>query len=206
MAEIALPYYLSLPAAPPPWPGVVVIHEGNGMSQQLLRVCERFAAEGYATIAPDLFFRTGGPAAADFSVLMGAMKDDVTAADIESAAATLQDLGATKLGITGFCMGGQWSWNMATRSTTFSAAAGFYGARISAVLQQPNCPTLLFFGDSDEYVPMTEVDKVRAFHPDTFVYEGAGHGFMRDGSDDFREAAATDAWKRTLDLFAAELR
>src|SRR5437764_750550 len=61
MVEIELPYYLSLPAAPPPWPGVVVIHEGNGMSQQLLRVCERLAAEGYATIAPDLFFRTGGP-------------------------------------------------------------------------------------------------------------------------------------------------
>ena len=206
MTEIALPYYLSLPAAPPPWPGVVVIHEGNGMSQQLLRVCERLAAEGYATIAPDLFFRTGGPAAADFSVLMGAMKDDVTAADIESAAATLKSLGATKLGITGFCMGGQWSWNMATRSTTFSAAAGFYGARISSVLTEPNCPTLLFFGDTDEWVPMSEIEKVQAFHADTFVYEGAGHGFMRDGSDDFDEAAATDAWKRTLDLFGANLR
>jgi carboxymethylenebutenolidase len=206
MAEIALPYYLSLPATAPPWPGVVVIHEGNGMSQQLLRVCERFAAEGYATIAPDLFFRTGGPAAADFSVLMGAMKDDVTAADIESAAATLRALGATKLGITGFCMGGQWTWNMVTRSTTFSAGAGFYGARISSVPNEPNCPTLLFFGDSDEYVPMSEIEKVQAIHADTFVYEGAGHGFMRDGSDDYRETAATDAWKRTLDLFAAELR
>lgn len=206
MAEIALPYYLSLPAAPPPWPGVVVIHEGNGMSQQLLRVCERLAAEGYATIAPDLFFRAGGPAAADFSVLMGAMKDDVTAADIESAAATLRSQGATKLGITGFCMGGQWSWNMATRSTTFSAAAGFYGARISSVLTEPHCPTLLFFGDSDEYVPMSEIAKVRAFHPETFVYEGAGHGFMRDGSDDYDEAAAGDAWKRALDLFSSELR
>jgi carboxymethylenebutenolidase len=206
MAEIALPYYLSLPAAPPPWPGVVVIHEGNGMSQQLLRVCERLAAEGYATIAPDLFFRTGGPAAADFSVLMGAMKDDVTAADIESAAATLRSLGATKLGITGFCMGGQWSWNMATRSATFSAAAGFYGARISSVLTEPNCPTLLFFGDSDEWVPMSEIEKVQAFHSDTFVYEGAGHGFMRDGTDDYREVAAADAWKRTLELFAAHLR
>src|SRR5437660_12247124 len=168
MVEIALPYYLSLPAAPPPWPGVVVIHEGNGMSQQLLRVCERLAAEGYATIAPDLFFRTGGPAAADFSVLMGAMKDDVTAADIESAAATLKSLGATKLGITGFCMGGQWSWNMATRSATFSAAAGFYGAQISTVQKKPNCPTLLFFGDSDPYVPMSEIEKVQAFHADSF--------------------------------------
>jgi carboxymethylenebutenolidase len=206
MAEIALPYYLSLPAAPPPWAGVVVIHEGNGMSQQLLRVCERLAAEGYATIAPDLFFRTGGPAASDFTTQMGAMSEDVTAADIESAAATLKSLGATKLGITGFCMGGQWSWNMATRSTTFSAAAGFYGARISSVLTEPNCPTLLFFGDNDPYVPMSEIEKVQAFHTDTFVYEGAGHGFMRDGSEDFDEAAATDAWKRTLDLFGANLR
>jgi carboxymethylenebutenolidase len=206
MAEIALPYYLSLPAAPPPWPGVVVIHEGNGMSQQLLRVCERLAAEGYATIAPDLFFRSGGPAASDFATQMGAMTEDGTAADIESAAATLKSLGATKLGITGFCMGGQWSWNMATRSTTFSAAAGFYGARISSVLTEPNCPTLLFFGDTDEWVPMSEIEKVQAFHADTFVYEGAGHGFMRDGTDDYRETAAADAWKRTLDLFGANLR
>ena len=205
MADIALPYYLSLPATPAPWPGVVVIHEGNGMSPQVLRVCERFAAEGYATIAPDLFFRTGGPGAADFATMMGAMSDEVTTGDIESAATTLKELGATKLGITGFCMGGQWSWNMATRSTTFSAAAGFYGARISSVLTKPHCPTLLFFGDNDEWVPMTEIEKVQAFHPDTFVYEGAGHGFMRDGSDDYREEAAADAWKRTLALFAEHL-
>jgi carboxymethylenebutenolidase len=206
MVDIALPYYLSLPAGPAPWPGVVVIHEGNGMSPQVLRVCERLATEGYATIAPDLFFRTGGPAAADFATQMGAMSDEITGGDIESAAATLKSLGATKLGITGFCMGGQWSWNMATRSTTFSAAAGFYGARISSVLTKPNCQTLLFFGDNDPYVPMSEIEKVQAFHDDTFVYEGAGHGFMRDGSEDYREHAAADAWKRTLDLFAANLR
>lgn len=202
MSEISLPYFLALPTTPAPWPGVVVIHEGNGMSPQLLRVCERLAGEGYAVIAPELFHRAGGPEAADFMTLIGSVQH----ADIESAAATLRSLGATKLGITGFCMGGQLSWEMAVRTTTFSAAGGFYGARVSTVLQQPNCPTLLFYGNEDPWVPMTEIEQVQAFHPDTFVYEGAGHGFMRDGSDDFREDASADAWSRLLRLFADNLR
>ena len=45
MGDIAVPFFMSTPAAPPPWPGVVVVMEGNGISQQLLRVCERLAAE-----------------------------------------------------------------------------------------------------------------------------------------------------------------
>jgi carboxymethylenebutenolidase len=206
MADIALPYFLSLPAAPGPWPGVVVIHEGNGMSQQLLRVCQRLAAEGYAAIAPDLFFRVGGAGGADIPTMMGAVDDVQTPADIEQAADVLRAAGADKVGITGFCMGGQYTWHMAVTSSTFSAAAGFYGARISTLLREPTCPTLLFFGDDDEWVPMTEIEKVRAFHADTFVYEGAQHGFMRDGSENYDEAAATDAWGKVLDHFARHLR
>jgi carboxymethylenebutenolidase len=202
MADIALPYFLSLPAAPGPWPGVVVIHEGNGMSPQLLRVCQRLAAEGYAAIAPDLFFRVGGTGGADLTTMMGAVEDR----DIEEAARILRSAGAGKLGITGFCMGGQYSWHMAVTSTTFAAAAGFYGARISTELSEPKCPTLLFFGDDDEWVPMTEIEKVRAFHPDTTVYEGAQHGFMRDGSENFHESAAADAWSRVLAHFGQHLR
>ena len=205
MADIALPYFVSLPAAEPPWPGVVVIQEGTGMTAQLLRVCERLAAEGYASIAPDLFFRTGGPAGADLRTMMGGLNTEQTGADIEHAAATLRSLGATKLGITGFCNGGYWSWHMATTSTTFSAAAGFYGSGIERELAEPNCPTTLFFGTDDEWIPMATIDQIGTTHPDTVVYEGAQHGFMRDGSENFHETAAADAWQRTLTLFAAHL-
>jgi carboxymethylenebutenolidase len=205
-SEIALPYYLSLPAAPGPWPGVVVIHEGDGMSPQLLRVCERLAGEGYAAIAPDLFFRVGGPGGADIATMMGSVDDVQTPKDIEAAVDILQAAGATKVGITGFCMGGQYSWHMAVTSTRFAAAAGFYGARVSSLLREPNCPTLLFYGTNDEWVPMTEIEKVKAFHADTFVYEGAEHGFMRDGSENFHETAATDAWAKVLTHFAEHLR
>ena len=58
--RISLPYFVALPEEPGPWPGVVVIHEGGGISPQLLRVCQRLAAEGYGAIAPDFFFRSGG--------------------------------------------------------------------------------------------------------------------------------------------------
>jgi carboxymethylenebutenolidase len=203
--DIALPYYLSLPAAPAPWPGVVVIHEGGGMSQQLLRVCERLAGEGYAAIAPDLFFRVGGPAGADIATLVSGLDDVQTPRDIETAADILRAAGATKIGITGFCVGGQYTWHMAVTSTTFDAAAGFYGAQVSSLLQAPTCPTLLFYGTNDQWVPMSEIDQVRAFHPDTFVYEGAGHGFMRDGSETYDEAAATDAWAKVLAHFGEHL-
>jgi carboxymethylenebutenolidase len=185
---------------------VVVIHEGGGISQQLLRVCQRLAAAGYAAIAPYVFFGVGGAGGADVATLMGSVDDVQTPADIEEASRILRAAGADRVGITGFCMGGQYTWHMAVTSRTFAAAAGFYGARISSELTEPNCPTLLFFGDTDEWVPMSEIEKVKAFHPGTFVYEGAEHGFMRDGSENFHEAAATDAWSRMLAHFDEHLR
>jgi carboxymethylenebutenolidase len=205
MADIQLPYFLSRPAAPVA-AGVVVIHEGNGISPQLLRVCERLAREGYAAIAPDLFFRAGGTEAADYATLIGSLDHERTGADLAEAAVVLRGLGAQKVGVTGFCMGGMLTYRAATTTSTFDAAVGFYGAGISRELGAPRCPTVLFFGDDDPYVPQADIDAVVARHPDTVVYHGAGHGFFRDGSDSYDQAAAEDAWKRLLAHFDANLR
>lgn len=205
MADIQLPYFLSRPA-PPITAGVVVIHEGNGMSSQLLRVCERLAAEGYAAVAPDLFFRAGGPEAADFGTLIGSLDRERTAADLAESAALLRSLGAGKVGVTGFCMGGLQTYRAAVTTSTFDAAVGFYGATISRELGTPQCPTLLFFGHADPYIPQADIDAVAAHHPDTVVYHGAGHGFFRDGSENYDQSAAEDAWKRLLAHFDAHLR
>ena len=204
--DIALPYFLALPAAPPPWPGVVVIHEGNGISSQLLRVCERLAAEGYAAIAPDLFFRAGGTEAGDFATLIGSLTDAQVRADLDGAAATLRGLGASAIGVTGFCMGGLFTYRSALESDAFAAAVGFYGARIASMLGTPKCPTLLFFGGQDPWIPEADIAAVVAHHPDTVVYPDATHGFMRDGSESYDEAAATDAWSRLLAHFAEHLQ
>src|ERR1043166_7189649 len=131
MADISLPYFLATPAGKGPWPGIVVIHEANGISTQLLRFCQRLAAEGYMTIAPDLFFRAGGTEAAEYIDLVGAMKPDEAQDDLLASGQILRDLGAPKVGITGFCMGGGLTYRMATQTTSFDAAVGFYGSSIA---------------------------------------------------------------------------
>jgi carboxymethylenebutenolidase len=205
MPDIALPYFVSLPAADPPWPGVVVIHEGNGMSPQLLRVCQRLATAGYGAIAPDLFFRAGGTEGADFATLMGSLEPERTQGDIDEAAARLRTMGADKVGVTGFCMGGRLTYHSAVHGTGFDAAVGFYGAGIADELGEPRCPTLLFFGGSDDYIPTEAIERVQAHHPNTIVYPGAGHGFFRDGSENYDEAAAADAGNRLMTFFAEHL-
>ncbi len=203
---ISLPYFVALPEEPGPWPGVVVIHEGSGISPQLLRVCQRLAAQGYGAIAPDLFFRSGGTEAGDFAALMGALVPEQVLADVTAAADTLRGLGADRIGVTGFCMGGRFSWYTAVHGQGFDAAVGFYGGRIADDLGDPTCPTLLFFGGQDPYIPSDEIERVVAHHPDTIVYPHATHGFMRDGSESFDPEASADAWARTLDFLGQHLR
>jgi len=206
MPQISLPYFLALPDGSGAWPGIVVIHEGGGISPQLLRVCERLAAEGYAAIAPDLFFRSGGSEAGDFAALMGALVPEEVLADMTGAADTLRSLGATRIGVTGFCMGGRYTWYTAVHGQGFDAAVGFYGGGIADDLGAPTCPTLLFFGGQDPYIPPAEIERVVQHHPDTVVYPEAGHGFMRDRSDSYHERSAIDAWARTLAFFGDHLR
>jgi carboxymethylenebutenolidase len=207
VADVSLPYFFARPAADAPWPRVVVIHEANGISTQLLRFCQRLAGEGYAVLAPDLFFRVGGTEARDYTTLVQSLAVDEERADLAAAAAQLRELGAGKVGITGFCMGGTLSYRAALWDIGYACAAPFYGSGIADELGAPACPVLAFFGGRDEWIPMTAIEKVQAHHGDDVVgYADAGHGFMRDGSPDFHEAAVADAWPRLLGFLAANLR
>jgi len=203
---IPVPYFLARPAGPPPWPGVVVLMEAPGISAQLLRVCERLAHEGYAAAAPDLFHRQGGTDPDHWQEFVPLLRDDESVADIAATVAALRDAGASAVGVTGFCMGGRLSYRAAVAGLDIQAAVGFYGSNISQLLGTPNCPFLLFYGGKDPYIPMDEVEKVRAHHPDeVIVYPDADHGFMRDGSDSYHPEAAADAWPRLLGFFAQHL-
>jgi carboxymethylenebutenolidase len=207
MTNGAVPFFFAAPRTDPPWPGVIVIHEGNGMSPQLLRVCERLADAGYAALAPDLFARSGGSEAADFAALIGALTPNEVQADLTEAVQRLRDLGASKVGITGFCLGGTISYRAALSNLDLACAAPFYGAHIARELGRPTCPILAFFGGRDEYIPDAAVEAVRAHHPDdVVVYPDAEHGFMRDGSPSYHPTAAVDAWSRLLAFFDQHLR
>jgi carboxymethylenebutenolidase len=206
MLEISVPFFTAVPATPPPWPGIVVVMEGNGISPQLLRVCERLAHEGYATVAPDLYWRSGGSNPDRTMEQMGALQQSDGLADIAYAVERLRALGATKIGITGFCMGGGYTYLKAVTGGV-DAAVPFYGGGIAQNLGAPQCPLLAFFGGHDEWIPRDQIAHVEAHHPgDVIVYEDAEHGFMRDGSPNYHEAASTDAWSRLLAFFGQHLR
>jgi len=205
MADIALPYFTARPAGDRAVPGVVVVHEGNGISSQLLRVCQRLAHEGYAAMAPDLYFRAGGTEAQDLLPLMRTLTMEQVGADIDEAIARLRGQGCRAVGVIGFCMGGTFAYRTALSSPTCDAAVGFYGAQIAGELGEPRCPTLLLFGDRDRYISGPDIAAVVAHHADTVVYGGARHGFMRDGSDDYNEEAAIDGWRRMVDFLGRHL-
>jgi len=207
MTEIAVPFFLSTPATPPPWPGVVVVMEGMGITPQLLRVCERFAAEGYAAAAPDLYHRFGGSNPDAGGTPFAELRHADGRADIVEVVARLRDMGAATVGVTGFCMGGGYAYLAAVSGVDVDAAAPFYGGGIAQHLGDPYVPLLCFFGGQDEWIPRADITLVEQAHPgQVVVYEHAGHGFFRDGSDSYDEAAATDAWQRVLAFFAEHLK
>jgi carboxymethylenebutenolidase len=205
MTDIELPCFLVRPSGPVRG-GIVVGHEGTGLNNHILRFAEALAAEGYVAVAPDFFFRTGGPKEYDdFWVPINAVTHEQLRTDLKSAIELLRAHGATSIGVTGFCMGGNTSYRAALWADELDvdATVGFYGSLIVDELGEPRCPTLLMFGGNDEYCPAADIAKVKAHHPGSVVvYPAAGHSFMRDDAPSHDPEAAADAWTRLLAFFS----
>jgi carboxymethylenebutenolidase len=83
------------------------------------------------------------------------------------------------------------------------AAVGYYGGQIAGFKDEaPKCPVMLHFGETDKSIPMTDVEAVRAAHPEVTVHVyAAGHGFNCDQRADFSPENAKVARERTLAFF-----
>ena len=109
-------------------------------------------------------------------------------ADLTEAHARLRELGADRIGITGFCLGGTITYRAACWGLDLGAAAPFYGGHIATELGprvRCSCSSAAPTSTSPK-----AVETVRATHPDVVLYPEAGHGFMRDGSSSYDPAAA----------------
>ena len=192
---------------------LVVVQEIFGVNRHIRHVCETFAAQGYAVIAPALFDRVGpgielGYEAADVAQgreLRGKIPDGLTLLDVLAAAAALPR--GVKRGIVGYCWGGTVSWHAATRTSAFSAACGWYGGGIAAAKDEtPRCPVQLHFGEQDASIPMTDVAAIRAAQPEVEIHAyGGGHGFGCDERGSYVKADYELAQLRTLEFFAKHL-
>ncbi len=187
--------------------GVVVIQEIFGVNHHIKAVCDRFAAEGYAAVAPALFdrqvrdFQSGYSPEEIEKARKFVANPDWDAMLRDTAAAIAEVKSAGPVAIVGFCMGGTIAFLAAARLDGLNAAVGYYGGRIAAFAdEKPRCPTQLHFGDQDQSIPMTDVETIKQKRPDcdTHVYEGAGHGFHCDERGSYHAPSSKTAWERTL--------
>ena len=189
--------------------GVVVVQEIFGVNSHIRNIVDRYAALGYAAIAPALFDRAErgvelGYLPEDIQrgiALRGKVSNDQALADVLAAAAALHT--PSKF-ITGFCWGGTMAWIAATQSSVFDAASGWYGGAIAQTKNAaPRCPVQLHFGETDHSIPMSDVEAIRAAQPgvEIHVYP-AGHGFGCDERSAYNSECSALAQSRTLEFFS----
>lgn len=199
--------YLAEPAMPARG-GLVVIQEAFGVNGYVRSVCDRFASEGYLSIAPALYDRqrrgvTFGYEKSDLEAARqlraGLVWDDVLK-DVEAAVNEVATAG--KVGIVGYCVGGSVAW-LAAQYLDVAAAVSYYGRDIVGLCDKPpRCPAMLFFAERDAHIPLADVETIRATFPELPIYVLPGeHGFDCDKRPSFEPASARIARTRTLALF-----
>jgi carboxymethylenebutenolidase len=205
--------YLAIPAkAGAKFPAVVVIHENRGLNDHIRDIARRYAAQGFAALAVDLVSRNGGTKADDNqnSGLLGAANPDDLVADLLASVEYLKAqpfVVPGSLGVTGFCFGGGYAWELALASPDIKAAVPYYGTiRKLDDIAKTKAAVLAIYGADDTRVTATS-EPARAKlteYGKTFqikVYAGANHAFFNDTGPRYNEAAAKDAWQLTLEWF-----
>lgn len=157
--------YVARAAQSGPHPGLLVLQEAFGVNRHIRNVCERFAAEGYVAIAPELFHRTAPPgfegSYTDFPALAPhyqAVTTETAEMDLRSAHAWLHSNAQVKpdeISSVGFCMGGRISF-LANTLLPLRAAVSFYGGGIAPGLldraSKVQAPLLLIWGGLDKHI------------------------------------------------------
>jgi len=199
-------------------PGVVVIQEWWGLVDHIKDVCDRFAAEGFVALAPDVYHGKTTKAPDEAGKLMMALRIDQAEKDMSGAISYLLAHQATtgnKVGTIGFCMGGALSLYVATENSRVGACVVFYGVHPNVKPDLPNlqCPVLGIYAERDTFAPPAFVheleENLRSLGKsiETHIYPGTDHAFFNDTRPEvYNAAAAAEAWKKTISFLTKNLR
>src|SRR5712691_1039856 len=198
-------------------PGVIVIQEWWGLVPHIKDVCDRFAAEGYVALAPDLYHGKTAKSPDEAGKLMMAMRIDEAAKDLRGAIQYLLYHEATtgkKVGTVGFCMGGALSLYAATKNVQVGACVVFYGGHPNVKPDLPNlqAPVLGIYAERDQFVTPESVSELErqlkelGKSAEMHIYPDVDRAFFNDQRPDVHNrTAAEDAWQRVIRFFAQHL-
>jgi len=209
--------YASPPTSKAHGAGVLVLQEAFGVNRHVRNVADRFAANGYHALAPELFHRTA-PAGwegnyNDFTSVMPhtrAMTIAGIEADLGAAFHWLTDAaGCAPVHAVGYCMGGRCAY-LANSMLPLGRAVSYYGGGITGELldraKQMNAPILFFWGGKDKHIPpeqrRTVIDALAAAGKSYVNVEiaDADHAFNCDERPSFHQGASRQAWALTLEF------
>ena len=232
--------WVAVPDGAGPFPAVVVAQHAGGMDTFIRSICDRLAGAGFAAAAPDMYHRQDGMAFEELDAMasddperwptMMAKTGQTNDADIEqdvrasmAPLSSLTQVGASPIGITGFCGGGRVSYLMAARIPELAASVVFHGGFITMAREDRpaaldatrdiSCPMAGFFGLDDQNPSPEHVAEITAamdkhgksheFHS----YAGTAHSFLdHTNPKAYRSESAADAWEKAVAFFDANLK
>jgi carboxymethylenebutenolidase len=197
--------YLAEPAGKPRG-GIVVIQEIFGVTRHIREVTEQYTAAGYLAVAPALFDRVEPDVDVPYTDsqkgfgYVKALHNDKVMLDVQAAADHVKPAG--KVGVVGYCWGGQLAFLAAAR-VSIDAAVAYYGGGIHQQLAHiPRVPVMLHFGEKDTHIPLAAVDEIRTAYPRGIYHlYPAGHGFNCTDRASFDAQCAKIAFDRSVEFF-----
>ncbi len=215
-----------------PFPLVVFLMDAPGKREELHDMARRIAADGYAVLLPNLYYRTVDHFELDFASkeslsemwdLMGALGNKAVSRDVGRLlehAATDTAIDESAVGVVGYCMSGPFAvWAAAEHTNVVRAAASIYGVRL--IVDQPDSPhsrlgevtgeLYIAPAEHDDYITFADIDRFEAEMQSSGTagrverYWGVHHGFAFPGRTVYDESAAERHWTALLDLFARNL-
>ncbi len=213
--------YLAVPTDAPHVGSMIIIHHMPGYDEGTKEIARRFAANGYAALVPNLYWRVAPHASPDDAAAtarsLGGVSDEQLVGDAEGAMNYLKalDISNGRVGVIGYCSGGRQSFLVGLHLPV-NAVIDCYGAFVAidppaefplkvksliGEVDQLSAPLLGLFGADDTFpspeqnealaAALTAAGKEFTFR----TFDGAGHAFFSTDRPSYRPEAAVEGWK-----------
>jgi carboxymethylenebutenolidase len=196
----------------------IVLQEWWGLEPHIRDVCDRFAAEGFFALAPDLYRGETTDQPDEAQQKMMALSMDQAEKDMRGAVDHLAGLDGVEgkgVGSVGFCLGGGLSVWAASINPKVKAVVSFYYVMPHGKpdFSKIEAPVMGHFGAGDDFISVDDARSLEqqmidaGVEADFHLYEGAGHAFFNDTDrlGTHHPEHAAEAWRKTIDFLRENL-